>query len=239
VNWPNDKKDFHFIQKIKRMCFSASASFGAGVLLTGIYVATKRKATSPSQTYFASIPLIFGAQQITEGFVWLSLTGSASPNIQQVATYLFLFIAQVVWPLWVPYSILKLQPKEQRRRSEYMLVAMGAIVSIYNSYCLLSFPVQAEVMEHHISYKQDYPAELLPYIGSLYIAATIFPPFLSRVSGMWMLGTSVLISYLITTLFYVHATVSVWCFFASIISAAIYAIMYKIHNSNSVLVAAV
>jgi hypothetical protein len=220
------------------MCFSASASFGAGALLTGIYVASIRKVTSPSQTYFASIPLIFGVQQITEGFVWLSLTGNASPNLEQVATYLFLFIAQIVWPLWVPYSILKLQPKEQRRRSEYVLVAMGAIVSLYNSYCLLNYTVKAEIMEHHISYKQDYPTALLPYIGFLYIAATIFPPFLSRASGMWMLGTSVLISYLITTLFYVHATVSVWCFFASIISAAIYAIMYKIHNSNSVIVAA-
>ena len=215
------------------MCFSASASFGAGALLTGIYVATKRKTTSPSQTYFASIPLIFAAQQITEGFVWLSLTGTAYASMQQVTTYIFLFIAQVVWPIWVPYSILKLQQKEQRRRSEYILVAMGAVVSIYNSYCLLNFTVQAEVMEHHISYKQDYPAELLPYIGSLYIAATIFPPFFSRASGMWMLGTSVLISYLITTLFYVHATVSVWCFFASIISAAIYAIIDKMHSSNS------
>jgi hypothetical protein len=158
--------------------------------------------------------------------------------LEQVATYLFLFIAQIVWPLWVPYSILKLQPKEQRRRSEYVLVAMGAIVSLYNSYCLLNYTVKAEIMEHHISYKQDYPTAFLPYIGFLYIAATIFPPFLSRASGMWMLGTSVLISYLITTLFYVHATVSVWCFFASIISAALYAIMSKIHNSNSVIVAA-
>jgi hypothetical protein len=218
------------------MCFSASASFGAGVLLTGIYVASKRKTTLPSQNYFASIPLIFGVQQITEGFVWLSLTGNASPNLQQVATYMFLFIAQVVWPLWVPYSILKLQPKEQRRRSAYILVAMGAIVSIYNSYCLLNFTVKAEIMEHHISYEQNNPAAFLPYIGFLYLAATILPPFLSRISGMWMLGTSVLISYLITTLFYVHASVSVWCFFASIISAAIYAIMYKIHNSNSVFV---
>jgi hypothetical protein len=221
------------------MCFSASASFGAGALLTGIYVASIRKATSPSQTYFASIPLIFAAQQITEGFVWLSLTGTAYASMQQVTTYIFLFIAQIVWPLWVPYSILKLQPKEQRRRSEYVLVAMGAIVSVYNSYCLLNYTVKAEIMEHHISYKQDYPTALLPYIGFLYIASTIFPPFLSRASGMWMLGTSVLISYLITTLFYVHATVSVWCFFASIISAAIYAIIDKMHNSNSVIVAAV
>ena len=217
------------------MCFSASASFGAGALLTGIYVASKRKATSPSQTYFASIPLIFAAQQITEGFVWLSLTGNAHPTLQQVATYTFLIIAQVVWPIWVPYSILKLQPKEQRRRSEYILVAMGAIVSIYNSYCLMSFPVEAEIVEHHISYKQNHPTALPTLIGLLYIAATIFPPFLSRINGMWMLGTAVLISYLITTLFFAHSTVSVWCFFASIISTAVYAIIYKPSNSNRII----
>ena len=56
------------------MCFSASASFGAGIVLTGIGVASIKKSDTRSKSLFASIPLIFGIQQITEGFLWLALS---------------------------------------------------------------------------------------------------------------------------------------------------------------------
>ena len=84
------------------MCFSASASFGAGVVLSVIGVASIKKAKSPTQIIFASIPLIFAVQQITEGFLWLSLTHSNFASLKQVTTYIFLFFAQIVWPIWVP-----------------------------------------------------------------------------------------------------------------------------------------
>jgi hypothetical protein len=54
------------------MCFSASASFGAGAALTVLGVLSLRKSESRSHIMFASIPLLFAAQQFTEGFVWLS-----------------------------------------------------------------------------------------------------------------------------------------------------------------------
>lgn len=212
------------------MCFSASASFGAGVILSIIGVASIKKAQSPSQTLFASIPLIFAVQQITEGFLWLSLSNSEYAPLQRVTTYLFLFVAQVVWPVWVPYAILKLEPKEKRKKSEIALVGIGALVSIYLAYCLFTFPVEAEILGYHISYEQNYPPALSHYCGFLYIVATIVPPFFSRISRMWMLGTTILISYTITTIFYTDYIVSVWCFFASIISIAVYAIIYELNN---------
>ena len=40
------------------MCFSAGASFGAGVLLSVIGVASVKKTSSSSQLIFASIPFV-------------------------------------------------------------------------------------------------------------------------------------------------------------------------------------
>ncbi|MBK9637096.1 MAG: hypothetical protein IPO63_04500 [Bacteroidetes bacterium] len=195
-------------------------------------MASIKKAKSSSQIIFASIPLIFAVQQFTEGFVWLSLTNPNYASLQKVTTYNFLFLAQVVWPIWVPYAILKLEPKERRRISEKILVVIGSLVSIYLAYCLLAFPVEAKIVGYHITYEQSYPAAISNFCGFLYVVATIVPPFFSRVSRMWMLGTTILISYVITTLFYEDYIVSVWCFFASIISMAIYAIIYELNNSN-------
>lgn len=217
------------------MCFSSNASFGAGIVLSVIGVASIKKAKSPSQIVFASIPLIFALQQITEGFVWLSLTNPNYASWQQVTTYNFLFLAQVVWPIWVPYAILKLEPKERRRNSERILVAIGALVSFYLAYCLLTFPVEAKIVGYHISYEQNYPAAISSLCGFLYVVATIVPPFFSRIRRMWMLGATIFVSYLITTLFYTDYIVSVWCFFASIISMAIYAILYELNNPNGII----
>ncbi len=216
------------------MCFSAGASFGAGVVLSVIGIASIKKAKSPSQIVFASIPLIFTVQQITEGFVWLSLSNTTYSSLEQVATYNFLFFAQVVWPIWIPFAILKLESKESRKKSEKILVVIGALVSVYLAYCLLTYPVEAKILGYHISYQQNYPSALSIYCGFLYIVATIVPPFFSRIRRMWMLGTTVLISYVITTLFYTDYIVSVWCFFASIISIAVYVIMHNLYYPEAI-----
>jgi hypothetical protein len=214
------------------MCFSAGASFGAGAVLSVVGLAAIKKAETPSQVLFASIPLIFSVQQVTEGFLWLSLTDPAYAPLQQVSTYNFLFFAQVVWPIWVPLSILKFEPRERRRTFEKILVGIGAFVSLYLAYCLLSYHVEAKVIGHHISYEQDYPALLGRYGGLLYVIATVAPPFFSRVKRMWMLGVTVFISYVITAILYTDYIVSVWCFFASIISIAVYVIMYNFGKAN-------
>lgn len=101
------------------MCFSASASFGAGVILSVIGIASIKKVQSPSQIIFVSIPLIFAVQQIMEGFLWLALTNTHYAPLQKFTTYVFLFFAQVVWPFWVPYVILKLEIKERRKRVDF------------------------------------------------------------------------------------------------------------------------
>lgn len=207
------------------MCFSAGASFGAGILLSGIGVASLKKVASPTQVPFASIPLIFAVQQITEGFLWLSFTNTTFEAIQEACTYLFLFFAQIVWPFWVPFSIFILQKSEKHKIAGRILILTGTVVSFYLAYCLLSFPVQASAENYHIAYQQDYPASLSRYGGIFYIIATIVPPFFSPYKYMWSLGAAIFISYIITTIFYEDYIVSVWCFFASIISVAVLLVM--------------
>ena len=216
------------------MCFSTSSSFGAGAILTVIGVASIKKVKSPAQIPFASIPLIFAVQHITEGFVWLSLSNPSYALSRQAGTDNFLFFAQVVWPVWVPFAMLKLEPKSRRRLASKILVGIGAMVSAYLAYCLLTFPVEAQIVGSHISYEQKYPAAIGRYSGFFYVVATIVPPFLSRIRRMWLLGTTIFISYVITTIFYTDYIVSVWCFFASIISISIFAIMYELNRPKKV-----
>jgi hypothetical protein len=212
------------------MCFSATASFGAGVVLSIIGVASMKKIQHPSQILFASIPLLFAVQQIAEGILWVTLPNPAYTLMSQVMTYVFLFFAQFFWPLWVPIAILMLEKESKRKRFQKILVGMGMIVALYFAYCLILYPVHATIVGYHVTYKVEYPNLLGRYGGIFYLIATVAPPFFSHIKRMWMVGTTMFISYLITAIFYDHYVVSVWCFFASIISISIYAIMIEIRN---------
>ena len=214
------------------MCFSANASFGAGIVLSAIGVASIKKAKKRSIVFFASIPLIFAIQQITEGILWLALSNPELCELRWPTTYIFLFFAQAVWPFWVPFSILTLEKEQSRKKIDWLLMIVGAVVSFYLTYCLFSFNVDAKIVGMHISYEQDYPAWLSRFSSLLYIIATILPPFLSSLKKMWSLGTAIFISYVITTIFYNDYIVSVWCFFASIISIAVYTILDETPNSD-------
>lgn len=217
------------------MCFSASASFGAGIVLSVIGVASVKKAESYSEIFFAAIPLLFAIQQISEGFLWLALSNPAFSWLQQLTTYTFLFFAQVLWPLWVPLSIMLMEKKEKRSPVQKILTAIGVLVTVYLGYCLYSYHVEAKIVHYHILYEQDYPASPKIYTPLLYAVATIIPPFLSGYKRMWSLGIAVFISYLITLIFYEKGhVISVWCFFASIISMLVFAIMYEINKTNSI-----
>lgn len=212
------------------MCFSASASFGAGLVLAVIGLASIKKISRPSQIAFAAIPLLFAIQQISEGFLWLSFTNPQFANLERPMTYMFLFFAQVLWPLWVPVSVFMLGVKSTRKSIEKGFIVTGSIVSVYLGYCLLMYDVRADIIGNHIAYAQNYPPLLSRPIGLLYMIATIAPPFLSSNRRVWMLGTAVLISYLITSVFYQDYIVSVWCFFASIISITI---LYALQHADT------
>jgi len=212
------------------MCFSTTASFGAGAVLSIIGVASIKKIQHPSQILFASIPLLFAVQQIAEGVLWVTLPNPVYASLSQVMTYVFLAFAQFFWPLWVPIAILMLEKESKRKRIQKVLVGMGMIVALYFAYCLLFYPVHAKIVGYHVTYKVEYPNLLGRYGGIFYLIATVVPPFFSHIKRMWMFGVSMFISYLITAIFYDHYVVSVWCFFASIISISIYAIMIEIRN---------
>lgn len=215
------------------MCFSAGASFGAGVVLSVVGVASVKKAQSRSEAGFASIPLIFGVQQIAEGCVWLSLTNPSFAWLESLSTYSFLFFAQVLWPFWVPFAFLLLEKEKGRRYIQWALLGIGAVVSAYLAYCLASFPVVASIREYHISYALHFPPGLSEYGSLFYIIATVAPPFFSHIKRMWLLGTAIFISYLITLVFYTDYVISVWCFFAALLSVMVYFLMSEVRKANA------
>ncbi len=207
------------------MCFSASASFGASAVLAVVGVASIRKVQTPSQFPFAAIPLLFASQQFTEGLLWIALQHPSHNNWERGATYIFLFFAQVVWPLLVPLSVLLMEKSLKQKRILALFLASGVFISLYLAYNISTYPIHAEIMGLHISYRFDYPYSLGLLGSALYFIPTVLPPFFSTVKRMQFLGLTILIAYAFTITFFPQYVISIWCYFAAVLSVIVYAIM--------------
>jgi hypothetical protein len=207
------------------MCFSAEASFAGGVIISTIGVATVKEVHKPSQLVFASIPLFFGAQQITEGCLWLTLRNPEYGTVQMFSKYIFLIMAEVLWPMMIPLSVLFMEENKKRKRILRILLFMGVSVSLYYAFCLLFFNVTPQIMGYHIQYRTDFPKFSTALAFIVYFIASITPLFVSSIQRTHLLGILMFLSCVVTAVFFWQYLASVWCFFAAFISGVIFWIL--------------
>ncbi len=207
------------------MCFSAEASFAGGVIISAIGVAVVTKVHKPSQLLFACIPIFFGMQQFTEGMLWISIPNPEYINIEKVATYIFLFMADVLWPVLIPVSILLMEENHRKKKILWYFFFAGLVVSLYYSYCLVFLNVTPRIIGYHIKYISDFSKLIAIPAFFLYLVATIPPLFISSIKRMHIFGTLMLLSCIVTAIFFTQYLTSVWCFFAALISGVIFWIL--------------
>ena len=207
------------------MCFSAGASFTAGILLTAVGLATLKKVSKPAQLVFASIPIFFALQQFAEGVLWLTLRNPGYPGLQGVTTQMFIVMAQVIWPAMIPVSVLLLEEKGTRRKVLLALFFAGLYVALSNLYGLAVYPVHVLISSRHLVYQNDLHAGFGKIGLALYFAVTVIPLLVSGVRRMYVLGIIMALSFTVSAVFYMECLTSVWCFFAAVISFIIYFIV--------------
>jgi hypothetical protein len=209
------------------MCFSAGASFVAGTVLCATGIVAIKKAKTSSFLFLASIPLLFALQQFTEGFVWLSLTNNDFVSLHKIFVYIFISFALVIWPTLLPLSIYQIEENKKRKKILFAILLIGIGLSVFMLGCLIFRTVTARVMFLHIYYDIDYSLELPIFKNLIYIIPTVLPPFVSSIKNMKIFGSAIVVSFIVTSLLFKENTVSVWCFFAAIISIIIILIVWK------------
>lgn len=216
------------------MCFSASASFTAAFLLSTIGIFTLYKFHSKRFIYFASIPLIFGIQQFFEGILWLTCQNQNYVMLQTIALYIFLITACAVWPIWIPLSLEFLEPKKNHTRKRFFssLIVLGLFLALDLLWGLFSQGASVKILNGHILYEVPF-IQSLDYMNLVfYLLATIAPFFISSIKSMKIMGILGLLSYTITHYFWYEYSISVWCFFAALLSIFVFTILQNVQDRD-------
>lgn len=215
------------------MCFSAQASLAASAGLAVVGAICLSRSKTVPQRVLSCIPLIFSVQQLSEGVLWLSLSHSAYAHWQRSAMYVFLIFAEVIWPAFVPLVILLFEKAPRRKNLLRVLSGIGIFLSIYMSYCLAIYPVSASIEEHHIKYQLDFPFNNRWFSGIPYLLAAVTSPFVSGRRHLRLLGWGFLAAYVATRIWYSQYLISVWCFFAAILSLLVLYIIIRLQKSDA------
>lgn len=209
------------------MCFSATASFVAGGALTATGVLTMTRAKTKAELPFASVPLLFGIQQITEGLVWLSFRFD-SPWLNTPTTFIYSLFAFVLWPIYVPFAVWSLETVSWRKKLLSLFQLVGIMVGAYLLYFHIQIPVTSQVINKSIAYAA--PHFYTFWVLVLYFIATVISTFFSSHKLVNILGVLIFIAAIASYWFYAAVFASVWCFFAAILSTIVF--LYFYHSNK-------
>lgn len=207
------------------MCFSASASFTASAILIPAGIYCIKKASECARPYWAIglLPLVFGIQQLFEGFIWLA-QGTADDS--RLPALGFLFFSHLFWLFWIPFSCYFLETRSLRRKVFLGFAVLGLLhgLIMYIPFVLNTNWFKVELMKHSIVYAtrllyDDFVPRIA--VRGLYAVIVLVPLLFSSDRNVKIFGVIILLSVVLSTIFFGYAFISVWCYFAAILSVYI------------------
>jgi hypothetical protein len=120
----------------------------------------------------------------------------------------------------VPFAVGALEAVRWRKRTLFVFQAAGLAVGLYLLYAIISRPLVAEVVGKHIVYAS--PHFYLVPVMVLYLGATCVSCLFSSHGFVRLLGALTFVLFVAAYLIHGAAMVSIWCFFAAILSVIIY-----------------
>jgi hypothetical protein len=199
------------------MCFSATADFTGSVVLGAIGIATIREVKVRRELLIAAMPCLFAAHECIEGFVWLGLNGTLSPQVAHDAGAAF--------PFLLPFAVFLIEPTKRQRRRMLGFVILGGLLALYLNWGLIAYPLHISMQSNSILYDNVITNTTL--VAILYVVATCGSLFFSGFPALVRLGWYNLVGLLIVMLVKRCAFTSVWCAYAAVVSVAIYFFFHR------------
>jgi hypothetical protein len=193
--------------------------------LGAVGVVTLTKVKHRRELLFATLPTLFAIHQFIEGFVWLGLDGTLSPEVAHDMGAAFMLYAQGLLPFLLPLSVMLFEPTRKSRRRMLPFLVIGGATTLYILWALTAYPLQVFVRGNSIVYIN--PATNNEAVAVVYVIATCGSLFFSKIRDMIMFGAANLVILLIVMAVKRYAFTSLWCAYAAAASVIILAYFWK------------
>lgn len=202
------------------MCFSASASFAASAVLGVVGIYSLKRSKKNHELLLAAIPFIFAIQQFIEGWLWVSI--GKSEHLIVILTCLFLFFALFWWPAYIPAVCYFLEKDKGRKNVLLILSVLGFMLGMYLYGNFMWNFSPAVIINKCVFYSNPLFWPFNIFLCSLYGVVTVGALVFSSKKAVNLFGLLAGFFAILSLWIYLKNFVSVWCFFAALMSAVLY-----------------
>ena len=202
------------------MCFSPDADAVVGGIVVVIGVDALRHVREPKQILLASLPLLFGLHQLDEAFVWWGLQGHVSESLERIGVWVYLLFALAALPALVPLAVLAVERSPARRRLIGLLSILGIAVGVSLGVAVFRGSVNAAIDGRHIAYDVSALSQGRD-LTALYVVAACGALIACSYRDIAALGVMNLVAVPVLMWMTVSGFISLWCFWAAIVSVVI------------------
>jgi hypothetical protein len=202
------------------MCFSPDADAVVGGIVVVIGVDALRHVREPKQILLASLPLLFGLHQLDEAFVWWGLQGHVSESLERIGVWVYLLFALGALPALVPLAVLSVERSPARRRLIGVLSILGIAVGVSLGVAVFRGSVNAAIDGRHIAYDVSALSQGRD-LTALYVVAACGALLACSYRDIAALGVMNLVAVPVLMWMTVSGFISLWCFWAAIVSVVI------------------
>jgi len=172
---------------------------------------------------FALYPLVFGIQQAMEGWLWLSFETGSVESLR-IPALSFVFFSHFFWLFWIPYSCYTIETADRKKRLFFFTTIMGSVSGLAMLLPVIMYAdwMSVSLIRHSISYElkllfDDFVPRIA--VRGFYVLIILVPLLLSSWRFLRYFGVIIALSVLMVVSWYSETFISVWCFFAAIMSA--------------------
>ncbi len=191
-----------------------------GVVIGAIGVdALRHVEKRASHLAIAALPLVLAIHQLDEAVIWLGLEGHVARTFERLALWIYLLIAFVVLPVYVPLAVMGYEPTTRRKWAMAPFVAIGTSVSVTLLLAMLRGPFGVTMHPLHLSYNLRLGHTVI--VVGLYVIAVCGALLFSGIRPMVVFGLINLVAVIVIVVLTADGFASVWCAWAAISSGAI------------------
>lgn len=202
------------------MCFSPQADLVGGLAISAIGVDVVRHVHKRrDHMALAALPLILGAHQLDEAFVWWGQQGHVPSSVGRVALWIYLLIAFVLLPIFVPTAVCALEPSKRRRLLMVPFIVIGVGVAARLFAAMVLGPVTVTMHPYHLAYSIKLTHGFL--VITLYVIACCGTLLVSGYRHVVFFGLFNLVAVAVIARLTVDGFASVWCGWAAVTTGVI------------------
>ncbi len=218
----------------REMCFSSSMSYATATILviTSFYTLRQGRHRQAPLLMLALVPLFFGIQQGFEGLVWQTLNDGRADKAVPYAL-VFHFFSHFLWMWWFPLCSYLAEYRSVRKKLFAAHTIVGITIGglVYTQLLLHPEWLVVGVKYYSITYDISVPPSDFIDIpipaSAIYSFIILVPLLLSSHRHLRVFGVLVTASMILASLVYGYALVSVWCFFAAVLSLYLAYIIHR------------